>query len=375
MATWSSPKNDYTAEDQVRPEIFNNLAENERYLYESKITIEQVQDATVSSSQSSTRTNLLDTETVKTAFGKIRKWLADLGSLAFKSIVDSGDIASAAITQGKILSHAVTYGKIATGAVRTDKIEDLAVTTAKLADAVVTAAKIAAGAVTNDKIASVAAAKVTGLATVATSGDYNDLKNKPTLPSGVTVVDNLTSTSSTSALSARQGKVLNDRLTELGFDSGACSLTQSGVLNVTNSNTFTELAPDGTSKTLNACNYWLKCGKYVMVHLDLTGATGTSGTTQIAANATFATVPSKIRPRTTVKTDGFWGQTTEWVSSASSKTSTVILGKHTFTVNTSGNISCDTAQTYSISSSGSKTGGSGHTTIGLCYVNIFWRIS
>ena len=124
MATWSSPKNDYTAEDQVRPEIFNNLAENERYLYESKITTEQVQEATVNSSQSSTRTNLLEAETVKSAFGKIRKWLADLGSLAFKSIVDSGDIASAAVTQGKILSHAVTYGKIATGAVRTDKIED-----------------------------------------------------------------------------------------------------------------------------------------------------------------------------------------------------------------------------------------------------------
>ena len=43
------------------------------------------------------------------------------------------------------------------------------------------------------------------LATVATSGSYTDLSNKPTIPS---VVDNLTSTSTTNALSANQWKVL-----------------------------------------------------------------------------------------------------------------------------------------------------------------------
>lgn len=196
MSTWSLPKNDYTAESQVTPEIFNNLAENERFLNETKITAEQVQDATVNSTESSSRVNLLAAETVKAAFGKIRKWLGDLGSLAFKSTVDSSDIASNAVTQGKIDSHAVTYGKIATGAVRTDKIEDLAVTTAKLADAVVTAVKlavgavttekIAAGAVTDEKISAVSAGKVTGLATVATTGNYNDLSNKPSISSGVT---------------------------------------------------------------------------------------------------------------------------------------------------------------------------------------------
>lgn len=186
MATWNSPKSDYVPSDQVTPSIFNTLAENEKYLYETKITTEQVQDATVNSTENGSRVNLLNAETIKSAFGKIRKWLTDLGSLAFKSIVDSDDIANAAITQGKILSHAVSYGKIATGAVHTDKLQDLAVTTIKIADAAVTAAKIATGAVTNDKIESVAAGKVTGLATVATTGNYNDLSNKPSISSGVT---------------------------------------------------------------------------------------------------------------------------------------------------------------------------------------------
>ena len=40
MATWVEPKNNYKAEDQVLPTIFNVLAENERYLKEVKITIE-----------------------------------------------------------------------------------------------------------------------------------------------------------------------------------------------------------------------------------------------------------------------------------------------------------------------------------------------
>ena len=37
MANWKEPKNDYKKEDQVVPEIFNTLAENERYLQEKKI--------------------------------------------------------------------------------------------------------------------------------------------------------------------------------------------------------------------------------------------------------------------------------------------------------------------------------------------------
>lgn len=92
MATWKEPKNDYTPESQVVPEIFNTLAENERYLQEVKITTEQVQNATVSSTQSSTRENLSASETIKAAFGKIRKVFADLKSLAFSDTVAASNV-------------------------------------------------------------------------------------------------------------------------------------------------------------------------------------------------------------------------------------------------------------------------------------------
>ncbi len=49
--------------------------------------------------------------------------------------------------------------------------------------------------------------------TTNTADDY--IKNKPTIPESVVVVDNLTSTSTTSALSANQGKVLNDKISIL----------------------------------------------------------------------------------------------------------------------------------------------------------------
>ena len=50
------------------------------------------------------------------------------------------------------------------------------------------------------------------LATVATTWDYDDLTDKPTIP---TVINNLTSTDTTNALSAAQGKVLNDKIADL----------------------------------------------------------------------------------------------------------------------------------------------------------------
>lgn len=34
MASWNEPKSDYVASDQVLPSIFNELAENEKYLKE-----------------------------------------------------------------------------------------------------------------------------------------------------------------------------------------------------------------------------------------------------------------------------------------------------------------------------------------------------
>ncbi len=50
-----------------------------------------------------------------------------------------------------------------------------------------------------------------GLSTVASSGSYNDLSNKPSIPSQVTVEDNVSSTSTTNALSANQGRLLSNK--------------------------------------------------------------------------------------------------------------------------------------------------------------------
>lgn len=59
--------------------------------------------------------------------------------------------------------------------------------------------------------------KWVSLASVATSGSYSDLSGKPTIP---TVTDNVTSTSTTSALSANQGKLLNDKFDNYYLKSG-----------------------------------------------------------------------------------------------------------------------------------------------------------
>lgn len=233
MATWKTPEINHTVEDQVTPEIFNTLAENEVYLNETKITTNQVQEATVMSEVSTTRTNLTSSDTIMGAFSKIRKWFADLKALAFKDTVATADIDNSAVTEAKIAAGAVTTdkigatavttakiadyavtsaklgtssvltakinalavttAKIASAAVTTVKIADLNVTTAKIAALAVTADKLAASAVTVDKIADgavtdakvtdVSASKITGLATVATSGSYNDLTNKPSISS------------------------------------------------------------------------------------------------------------------------------------------------------------------------------------------------
>lgn len=59
--------------------------------------------------------------------------------------------------------------------------------------------------------------KWASLADVATSGNYADLSNKPTIPG---VVNNLTSTSTVDALSAAQGKTLNDKFDNYYLKSG-----------------------------------------------------------------------------------------------------------------------------------------------------------
>ena len=66
----------------------------------------------------------------------------------------------------------------------------------------------------------------------AASGDAQIL-NKPTIPSATTVVDNLTSTSTTSALSANQGKVLQDGKVDVSGE------TMTGALVAQNNTNYT----------------------------------------------------------------------------------------------------------------------------------------
>lgn len=41
MAEWHEPKSDYVASDQVLPSIFNELANNEKYLKENSCRVEK----------------------------------------------------------------------------------------------------------------------------------------------------------------------------------------------------------------------------------------------------------------------------------------------------------------------------------------------
>lgn len=95
MAIWNEPKSNYVASDEVKPSIFNELAENEKYLKETqdnKITTNDVQNATIASTIYGSRTNLVASEQLKVGFGKIRKWFGDLKALAFKDTITESDI-------------------------------------------------------------------------------------------------------------------------------------------------------------------------------------------------------------------------------------------------------------------------------------------
>ena len=86
---------------------------------QTKIVTDQVQNAVINIVQSKERDNLASAEKIKTTFGKIKKWFSDLRALAFK-----------------------------------DKVSDI-------------------------DIIDIDASKVNGLHTVATSGNYVELNNKP----------------------------------------------------------------------------------------------------------------------------------------------------------------------------------------------------
>lgn len=89
-------------------------------------------------------------------------------------------------------------GNITTGTISSGMIANDAVTSAKIANATIVNADIASNA-------AIAASKISGLATVATSGSYDDLTDKPTIPAAITVDSALSSTSTNPV----QNKVVN----------------------------------------------------------------------------------------------------------------------------------------------------------------------
>ena len=88
----------------------------------------------------------------------------------------SGNIATGQIASGMIADDAVTSAKLAAGAVDATALASGAVTSAKIADGTITNTDISASA-------AIDASKISGLSTVATTGSYDDLADKPTIPS------------------------------------------------------------------------------------------------------------------------------------------------------------------------------------------------
>lgn len=83
----------------------------------------------------------------------------------------------------KALTIDATTGLVTSNKIATDNIADQAVTSAKIADNTITNADI------NDS-AAITVGKISGLATVATSGSYTDLKNRPTVNSNSLTIQN-----------------------------------------------------------------------------------------------------------------------------------------------------------------------------------------
>ncbi len=94
----------------------------------------------------------------------------------------------------------------------------------------VSSAMITDGTITNADIsasAAIATSKISGLATVATSGSYNDLSNKPTIPAAVTVDSALSSTSTNPV----QNKVINTALAAKADTADLAEVATSGSYN------------------------------------------------------------------------------------------------------------------------------------------------
>lgn len=137
----------------------------------------------------------------------------------------SGNITTGTISSGMIADDAVTAAKIATGAVGTDGLAANAVTTAKIADGTIVNADISASA-------AIAASKISGLATVATSGSYDDLTDKPTIPAAITVDSALSSTSTNPVQNKAVNAAIDAAQSTADDAADAASAAQSAINNL-----------------------------------------------------------------------------------------------------------------------------------------------
>ena len=120
--------------------------------------------------QASTRANIVSGESQGTLFGKISKWFADLKTVAFTGSYND-------LSDKPTIPSVVTVDS-ALSTTSTNPVQNKIITSAL-----------------NGK------ANSSSLATVATSGSYNDLSNKPTIPTAVKSISRTGTTDANGLLS------------------------------------------------------------------------------------------------------------------------------------------------------------------------------
>lgn len=162
----------------------------------------------------SSRVNLSTGEKISVSFGKIAKWFADLGSMAFKSTVAKSDLASdvqTSLGKADTALQSFTESDPTVPAWAKAASKPTYTYTEVGADKSGSAAAVQTNLTNHDANTTkhiTAAERTAWNAKSNFSGNYNDLTNKPTIPAAVTVDSALSSTSTNPV----QNKVINSAL-------------------------------------------------------------------------------------------------------------------------------------------------------------------
>lgn len=138
-----------------------------------------------------------------------------------------------------------------------------------------------------------AAGDVTGLATVATTGSYNDLKDKPEIPEGTTVDSAMSSTSTNPV----QNKVVNSALSGKAPTSHASSATTYGA--GSSSNYGHVKLSDSTSSTSGASSGVAATPAAVKAAYDLANGKAASSHTHSASDVSAGTFTGRVQGNAT----------------------------------------------------------------------------